>query len=78
MDGFEKSAKTTRTRAQTAAEAAAEVMHQGSKIGCVLPAVRELLPERSEGDKRAGSHNGICEFHFHSLTLFLLQDLEKI
>ena len=31
-------------------------MHQGNKVGCVRPA-RELSHERSEGDKRAGSHN---------------------
>ena len=31
-------------------------MQQRNKVGCELP-VRELSHERSEGDKRAGSHN---------------------
>ena len=31
-------------------------MHLGNKVGCVLPA-RVLSHERSEDDKRSGSHN---------------------
>ena len=46
-------------------------MHQGNKVACVLPA-RELLFERSQVNKHAGSHSlleGKKAAHYSLITL---------